>query len=209
VGMRGTTYPNPWAAALLAFPMTWIAPAPPATASAFLVGTGGMENASYYSARGDRGYSKVKFVNLNEKQIEFPQTPIDHLEKILEVLRPSITTLARTIGVSRQSIYDWQSGTHISPENSAKLSNLAKAADVFAAEKLEATQQLLQRKISGASFLDRVNRGESAVEAARLLLSVCKRESDQRRSINARLHGRKKITDLDEDFGSPHLSEQG
>jgi DNA-binding phage protein len=64
-------------------------------------------------------------------------TPGENLARIREVLGPSMSDLATTFGVSRQSVYNWLDGEPIAAENAAKLHDLAlalEATDLLARE---------------------------------------------------------------------------
>lgn len=54
--------------------------------------------------------------------------------RIREVLKPAVSDLATTFGVSRQSVYNWLNGEPVADENAAKLQGLAQAASVLAHE---------------------------------------------------------------------------
>ncbi len=178
-------------------------------ASALQVGTGGAATASYYRERGAMGYSAANYAARTPEVADLSEpSSAENLTHILETLRPTVTELARVLGVSRQAIYDWKSGSSITVEHSEKLADLARAARVFASEGLTASHQILRRKISGRSFFDRVKDGESAEASANVLLGVARRELEQRRTLQARLGGRINSVEPD-DVGIPHLSEQG
>lgn len=183
----------------------------PFTASALQVGTGGIQTATYYRERGEKGYLIAQFdaSDADHDRTFGSPTPSENLVRIRSILKPTVTELARILGVSRQAVYDWQSGGPIMAENAAKLADLAGAADVFAVEGLTTTHQILRRQIAGRSFFDRVRDGEPAEETARSLLRVVRRELEQRWVLEARLRGRKKPPLTADDIGLPHLSEEG
>jgi predicted transcriptional regulator len=60
-------------------------------------------------------------------------------------LKPTVTDVANVLGVSRQALYDWQSGKPVALENASRLSDLAGAADVFAVEGLTGSSETLHR----------------------------------------------------------------
>ena len=181
------------------------------TAIALQVGTGGAQTAEYYKQRGPRGYAFAAYDP--PPAIEEPastRTPSEDLSHIRAVLRPTITDLARALGVSRQAIYDWQSGKQIAAENAARLADLARAADVFAAEGLTASAQLLQRPIvSGKRLFDIAREGGSAEEAARKLIQMVRRELRQRQMLAERLANRKRPAAPSDSYEIPMLDELG
>lgn len=130
------------------------------------------------------------------------------LAHVREVLKISVTELARVFGVTRQAVHEWAKGGALSPVNAEKLSTLARAADVLAESGLEITPQLLRRKIGLApSLLDSVTQGADVVDLARKLTDTLIRESQQRERLASRLAGRKKSAHADSEFAVPHIAE--
>jgi hypothetical protein len=178
---------------------------------ALLVGTGGAATADYYKARGSRGYVLAAYDAPNDTALGVQdRTLADDLAQIRAILKPAVKDLAVMIGVSRQAIYDWQSGATIASKHAARIADLARAADLFAAEGLTATSQTLRRPIAaGRSFFDLVQTGESAADAARSLVRIVRREVEQQKALEARLGDRPKPAIPADDFGAPMLDEQG
>jgi transcriptional regulator with XRE-family HTH domain len=201
----GTQTANGWRSAMVIAGLIT-----PLTAFGLQVGTGGAPTESYYKQRGNKGYPYVHYESL-PANTEFVSTrsPSENLSRIREVLKPSVTELANLFGVSRQAVYDWQSGKPTSDENATKLEDLAKAADVFIRENLTASSQVLRRKIAGGQTLfDVVREGGSAENAASMLAQMVRRESEQRKALDARLANRKKpIVDY-VNIGAPMLDER-
>lgn len=182
----------------------------PFTAIGLQVGTGGSATAGYYIAKGGRGYALAAYDGCNSAGVTPVPTPSENLTRIRTILKPSVTELANVLGVSRQAIYDWQNGQPITAENAAKLDDLARAADVFAAEGLTTTNQMLRRSMKGGkSFFDIVRFGGSAEEAARTLVQMNRKELEQRKALDARLSERKRPPVIHRDLGVPSLDEQG
>jgi hypothetical protein len=181
------------------------------TAIALQVGTGGAQTAEYYKQRGPKGYAFVAYDLA--PAIEDPastRTPAEDLSHIRAVLKPAVTDLAHALGVSRQAIYDWQSGKPIVAENAARLAGLARAADVLAAEGLTASAQLLRRPIaSGKRLFDIAREGGSADDAARKLVQMVRRELHQRQMLAERLAHRKRPSVPSDSYGVAMLDEFG
>jgi len=119
------------------------------------------------------------------------RSPVEDLARIRKIISPAVSDLANTFGVSRQSIYNWQNGEPVSPENVVKLRDLAQAADVLNHEQITVNATFLRRKLSnGKTLLQFVQSGESARNAALLLVRICKREAMQRERMNARFANR-------------------
>lgn len=176
---------------------------------ALQVGTGGAETAEYYKQRGQMGYAFAAYDRVSASEDpRSNRTPAEDLSHIRAVLKPAITDLAHALGVSRQAIYDWQNGKPMAAENAARLTDLARAADVFAAEGLTASAQLLRRPItSGKRLFDIAREGGSAEEAAQKLAQIVRRELHQRRQLAKRLGHRKRSTLPSESYGVPMLDE--
>jgi hypothetical protein len=177
----------------------------------FQVGTGGAATVDYFKMRGSKGYA-LAACNL-DSATEIggrASSPADDLYQIRRVLRPSVTDLAKALGVSRQAIYDWQAGRPIAAENVARLQDIARAADVFAREGLQADAQVMRRPISnGGNFFDIIRDGGSAESAARTLIDMVRRELNQRERLKARLGNRVRPSRNDfEDVGAPMLDEE-
>lgn len=119
-------------------------------------------------------------------EVETIRTPSEDLMRIRAVIKPAISDLATTFRVSRQSVYNWLNGEPVAEGNAAKLRDLARAADVLANESIEVNSALLKRKFAnGRTILQVAQAGESAREAALLLVRIHKVEVSQRERLNA------------------------
>ncbi|WP_423680331.1 hypothetical protein [Undibacterium sp. WLHG33] len=135
------------------------------------------------------------------------RTPAQDLSRIREVLKPAISDLATTFGVSRQSVYNWLNGEPVAEDNAAKLQDLAQAADVLDHEGITVNAALLKRKFANARTLLQVAQaGESARDAALQLVHIHKREAAQRERMAARFANRAK-TPASADFDLPSASD--
>ena len=124
-------------------------------------------------------------------EAKYERTSVENLQRIREIIQPAVSDLAKCFKVSRQAIYNWQNGEQPSDENTAKLNDLALAADVFAESGKPLSGYILKRKIiNGKSLFEAVQDGRSAVEAARLMLDILGREAKQRELLSARFAGR-------------------
>jgi DNA-binding transcriptional regulator YiaG len=176
----------------------------------FQVGTGGAETLDYLKNRGSMGYALMNYEPAQTSCATADvRTPVDDLNQIRKIFHPAVTDLANALGVSRQAIYDWQAGKPIAAENASRLSDLARAADIFALEGLTSTAQLLRRPISsGKNFYTIVRDGGSAESAARSLIEIVRRETQQHQKLAARLAGRPLPSrDAYEDIGIPVFEE--
>jgi hypothetical protein len=103
---------------------------------------------------------------------------------------------ARFLGVSRQSLYNWRSGSEIKSHNIVKVENLRRAADVLATSEAPLSRLQIGRKLPGGkTLLELIANGEDGADAAHSLVSMLNRETEQRKALNARFAGRKPISD--------------
>jgi hypothetical protein len=175
------------------------------------VGTGGSATCSYVVLRGDRGYPFAVYQwprRIAEANVGV--TAVENIGRIRAVLIPNMTDLAGLLSVSRQAIYDWRAGEPIAAENSARLNDLAKAADLLEIEGLRGTPQALRRPIrDGKTFLELVKEGAPAESAARALIQIIRTENNQREALSKRLAGRKRPSrESFEEIGIPMLNEE-
>ena len=135
-------------------------------------------------------------------------SPARNLEYIKNGFRLSVSGLARMFGVSRQAIYDWRSGKAVSPENAARLSDMARATDVLIGACVELSPHLLRRTItSGKNLLELVRDGASAESSALMLVSILRAEASQRERLLARMNGRRPYPIDFSEAGIPMLEE--
>jgi DNA-binding transcriptional regulator YiaG len=176
----------------------WVTAAGAALAA---VGTGGELSIEHLQ----RGAHQVQHMapTVEVAEVEPVRTPTENLTRIREVLNPAVSDLATTFGVSRQSVYNWLNGGPVADENAAKLLDLAQAADVLAHEGVTVNAALLKRKFaSGRTLLQVAQAGESARDAALMLVQIHKREAAQRERMNARFANRPR-TPATADFDLP------
>ncbi len=155
------------------------------------IGTGGELSLEHLqrTTRGEQHAAPLAEVAMGEHI----RTPSENLSRIREVLNPGVSDLATTFSVSRQSVYNWINGEQVADENAAKLQDLAQAADVLAHVGVTVNAALLKRKFANGRTLLQVSQvGESAREAALLLVQIHKRETTQRERINSRFANRAK-----------------
>jgi len=196
----------------------WVAEPTTATGGSFsvvrLVGWVAAAGAAL-SAIGTGGELSIAQLQRNTKQALYAaqsfevaeaepfRTPSENLARIREVLNPAVSDLATTFGVSRQSVYNWLNGEAVAEENAAKLQDLAQAADVLAHEGVSVNAALLKRKFAnGRTLMQVAQAGDSALDAALMLVQVYKREAAQRERMNARFANRAK-TSATADFDLP------
>ena len=165
------------------------------------IGTGGELSLEHLQRSTRQAQQMVSVVEVAE--VEQVRTPSENLSRIRKVLNPAVSDLATTFGVSRQSVYNWLNGEPVADENAAKLQDLAQAADVLAHEGVGINAALLKRKFAnGRTLMQVAQAGESARDAALMLVHIHKREAVQRERMNARFANRAK-TPASADFDLP------
>lgn len=209
-GRVGVPLGNPW---LLTGTVAVASRADPGMTFAFQVGTGGLLTARYVATRNDRGYRLRQFDHDQRNDVQPARETVvrnaaANLARVREVFRPAVTELAAILGVSRQAVYNWQSGQPVAEANDVRLEQLARAADLLAAEGLAGQASVLRRKLPGGRTLfESVRAGEAADMVAGFLIELIRREHAQRQAMALRLEGRKrKSLDVD-DVGLPHFGE--
>jgi transcriptional regulator with XRE-family HTH domain len=177
---------------------------------AFVAGTLGLLTPDYFAQRGATSNWPFSLVSNERTVLGNVQNSIAQaIFRIREIFKLTITELAALSGVSRQTVYDWQSGKGITVVHADRLEELSKAADLFADSGLSISPRILRRKLtSGKTLFDVIRDGEPAEEATRSLIQMLRREGEQRRSLDARLANRKRPPINQADLGIPMLDEQ-
>jgi transcriptional regulator with XRE-family HTH domain len=170
------------------------------------IGTGGELSLEHLQRSVRQAQHMVPVVDVAE--INHIRTPSENLSRIREVLNPAVSDLATTFSVSRQSVYNWLNGEPVANENAAKLHDLAQAADLLAYEGVGINGALLKRKFTkGRTLMQVAQAGESARDAALMLVQIQRREAVQRERMNARFTNRAK-TPASADFDLPASNDQ-
>ena len=155
------------------------------------VGTGGELSLEHLKRSARQAQQMVSVVEVAD--LEQVRTPSENLSRIRQVLNPAVSDLATTFGVSRQSVYNWLNGDPVADENAAKLHDLAQAADVLAYESVGINAAMLKRKFAnGRTLMQVAQAGESARDAALMLVQIHKREAVQRERMDTRFANRAK-----------------
>ena len=152
--------------------------------------------------------NQIEISGLSESSAGAISESARDIAQIRAVTKISVSELSRVFGVSRQAVHEWIKGGTLSPRNAQRLSELARATDVFLEAEIETSPQVFRRKIAGGqSILDAVRENGNVVELAKTLATTLVRESQQRQRLAARLAGRSATPDTSTEFGSPHLDE--
>jgi transcriptional regulator with XRE-family HTH domain len=113
------------------------------------------------------------------------------LARVRNALKLTVGELAACIGVSRQSVYNWKSGSEIKTTHAAKLDNLKKAADVILAANMDVSAFSLARKLPGGkTLLETISGDGDGKVAAQSLLQMLNQESAERKTLDERLYRR-------------------
>lgn len=177
-----------------------------AMSSSAIIGTGA-EHTLVQHQQGNslRAYATPHYESAS---VEVHRSPSDDLEIVRAVLKPAVSDLATSLGVSRQTVYNWLNGDTVTQENAiSRLRELAQAAEELEQAGITINATLLKRKFAkGKTLMQVVEAGESAREAALLLVQIHKRETAQREQMAARFASRAK-TPATVDFDLPAAGE--
>lgn len=170
---------------------------------ALQLGTGGNATPTYNRLRYDLDVAAAGYyrpLNDEPQTDDGAQSAASCVSRILDVLKPSVSTLAKHIGVSRTAIYDWIGGKQISAANAAKLQNFVKAADVIAAANVQMSPIVRNRKLpSGATLFDALAAGVDGEKAALSLIDMLRGEAERRNQLTARFANRETISESIDD----------
>ncbi len=173
--------------------------------------TFGFLSPNYLHARATTANWDINQIEINgqsEKSDGTISESARDIAHIRAVTKISVSELSRVFGVSRQAVHEWIKGGTLSPRNAQRLSDLARATDVFLEAGIDASFQVFRRKIAGGqSILDATRENGNVVELAKALTTTLVRESQQRQRLSARLAGRPATPGTSTEFGSPHLDE--
>ena len=176
-----------------------------------VAGTLGLLTPLYVHASSATANWSINGIEFNDAQVATADAKCptsNDIALIRQVMKISISELAKVFDVSRQAVHEWIKGGALSPRNAQRVAALAQVADVFLNSGIDVTPQVLRRKIEGGqSLLDSITGEGNVVEQARRLVDTLSRESQQRQRLAARLAGRQKIALSPESFGAPHLHE--
>jgi transcriptional regulator with XRE-family HTH domain len=196
------------------YPSAWFKPVSVTGASCVIValvsvatlasttGTGGSNDVSLMK---DRFQNRPYYwTQVTQPRLESETRDVTEcLLRIREFFSPSVSDLAATLCVSRQTVYNWQNGEQPKVALAEKLSDLARAADVFARSNIQFGSALARRKFAnGKTLFQVVESNDSAVEAAKLLVRILETETRQRKVLEARFANRPK-TAPSSDFDLP------
>jgi len=169
---------------------------------AMQLGTGGNATLIYNRSRYDLGTATAGYYRPQNDTLQVEVTPgtTSDISRIIDVLKPSVSSLAKYIGVSRTAVYDWLGGKQISASNAAKVQNFSKAADVIAAANVQMSPIVRNRKISEAGTLfDTIASGVDGEKAAFSLVEILRSEAEHRNQLTARFSDRKTISESMDD----------
>jgi transcriptional regulator with XRE-family HTH domain len=200
--------------AINTYPSTWFKPISVTGASQAIVslvvaaalvsptGTGSLNDALLLKDK--LAHANRSWEHVAQPKIEnYARSVTEDLSRIREFFSPSVSDLAATLGVSRQTVYNWQNGEQPKEALAEKLNDLARAADVFAQSGIQFSSTLARRKFAnGKTLFQVVETNDSATDAAKLLVRILETEARQRSVLEARFASRPK-TAHSSDFDLP------
>jgi DNA-binding XRE family transcriptional regulator len=183
----------------LAVPMTLI----------LSIGTGGDHTFDYQRIREARLIFDPPRVAANPSHAVDVVSAANDLRFIRSVLKITQSGLARALGVSRQSLYNWKSGAYLKPQNLFKLANLKSAAETFVQAKFTVLPYMLDHKLSaGKSLLDQIADGRDGGQAASELINKLATNAAQRHALDELLARNISRKPDAFDFGAPAVREE-
>lgn len=157
-----------------------------AVVSCLLVGTGASYPVDSYQSWRQYVQPRVQFAFEDNHSPVFV-TELDvrnvaqHLANIREVLSPSMSELAKDLGITRQALYKWLSGEN-QPDDQSKtefILNLSGVADAFSKACLDNVKLLIKMKaFDGRSLMDIIRNGKDWHQPVQVLI-------DEARVMNA------------------------
>jgi transcriptional regulator with XRE-family HTH domain len=170
------------------------------------IGTGGELSLQHLQRSAQQAQHRTSAFEIAE--VDRVRTPRGSLSRIRKVLNPAVSDLAKTFGVSRQSVYNWLNGEPVANDNAARLEDLARAAEVLTYAGVSINSALLKRKFAnGRTLMQVAQAGESAEEAALMLIQIHKREAAQRERMKTRFANRA-MTPASADFDLPSPNDK-
>jgi transcriptional regulator with XRE-family HTH domain len=110
-----------------------------------------------------------------------------HLANIREVLSPSMSELAKDLGITRQALYKWLSGEN-QPDDASKMqyiNNLSNVSDSFSKAGLNDAKLLVKMKaFNGKSLMDLIREGEDWSKPVQVLIDEAKAMNAAAESAN-------------------------
>jgi len=128
-------------------------------------------------------------------------TQSSKIDLIRRVFAPATSDLAIMFHTSADQIYRWCGTESMSGEKSHILDDLVSAAKLIDAAGFAHDRSLLRRFIKGKRLSNLVHDGESAVEAASILVSYLEREAAERERLQRRLADRTTSRSIDLEWG--------
>lgn len=172
------------------------------------IGTGGALTPIFYLTLEEKRVVCSNSSVATVHELDNDDTVTEDFARVKSILKLSITDLAQSLGVSRQAIYNWMSGTPISRDNRLKLIRLIKAADVIAASGKTLSPLQLDRTLPGGkTLLEKIAAGDDGAEAASSLLDMLRKEAHQRALIDQRLAEHDRPVRDTSDYGVPSFDE--
>lgn len=170
-------------------------------------GTGGLEGVAFYRAR--QGYKCFEIIRIEEKEVGKAYAPFaDLMREVKTGFGRTMAHLPAVFGVSRQTLYNWQSGETPKEQHQGKVIELAAAARVFIETGFKPTPLALERTVAnGKSLLQLLSEGASGTNTARRLVRIVQRGNESRKKLDALLGDREPTPLQVSDMGAPSLSE--
>lgn len=167
--------------------------------SLFLSGTGSNFYAKdvnqwrgYVQPKVQFGFSKSEASDDVENDVVDIRTISDHLQNVRDTLAPSMSELAKDLGITRQALYKWLSGES-QPDDMEKASyiiELSKLSDRFNLAGIENAKLMSKMKaFNGFSIIDLIKQGDNWQQSVSVLIDEARHLKDA--GVKANLVGSK------------------
>lgn len=171
------------------------------------IGTGGDSTLDYHRLREVRLIFDVPKTTAGAS-VDVISTAND-LRYIRSVLKITASDLARVLGVSRQTLYNWKAGSYLKAQNLQKLENLKSASELFARERITISSHALNKKLPGGeTFLDLLASGRSGTDSAALLINSLRDAAQRNKSLEAMFADNVSRKSDKFDYGAPAANEE-
>ncbi len=154
-------------------------------------GTGGHYSEEYLRQRGVIGYPMAVMAPVPQS-LQTLSGIATQLEAIRAALRLSVKELAGLFDVSRQTIYNWQSGAALDPRHEARIREITTALEPRMALFQAQTGRLSHRVVADrTTLLEAMAQNRDAEEWVGKLAGLLTEEAAQKARLTQRLQGRR------------------
>jgi DNA-binding transcriptional regulator YiaG len=113
---------------------------------------------------------------------------------IRSILKASTSDLARCVGVTRQSLYNWRAGSSLKERNADRVRQLKSAATILASEGLGGNPIAVRHPLPGGkTLLETIAGGGDGELAAQTLVTILRDEAEQQHMLERQFANRRSL----------------